>query len=102
MVLKDEKQHIYNVCMATYGQVKFAMGSSHFYCATHPLWKGRSGILPSTDLETMILNDVPAHCSRKLYISMNHVENVVQLLTHVQTVDTRCTSRFSSTWNKAN
>ena len=39
--------------MPTYSQIKFSMGSYHLYHASHSLRKGRGGVSPSTDFETM-------------------------------------------------
>ena len=49
----------------------------------------------TTDLETMALHDVPNIHLRvvfRLCISINYTENVMELLKHVQTVDTRHSS----------
>ena len=68
MVLKDEQltaiQHVHNgnnvlvwLHAAVHAAVKFCMGSYHLYRASRPLRKGRSGISPSTDFETMASHD---------------------------------------------
>ena len=65
-------------CMATYGQVKFAMGSYQSYRASNLLWKVRSGISLSTDLETMALHDVAACCSRIIFESLRAFIRIVR------------------------
>ena len=73
------------------------MGAYHLYHASHSLRKGRGGVSPSTDFETMacmvlesyiLPNSCPCYFSY-IIISMNYTE---ELLAHAQTVDTR---RFS-------
>ena len=90
--------------MATYGQVKFAMGSYGLYRIVPHIHFGKAdGVSPSTDLDTMALHvryvHVAANCSRinclcyfSLRVSMNYTENPAELLVHAQTVNTRCSS----------
>ena len=66
MVLKDDQltaiQHVHNgknvfVWLHTYDQVDSCMRSYYLYHALRPLLKGRSGVSPSTDFETMASHD---------------------------------------------
>ena len=71
-----------------YGDLPFV------YRTSSPLRKGRSGVLPSPYLETMAPHDAAVVYFLSYVISayVSHMENVTELLTHVQTVDTRCSS----------
>ena len=57
-------QHVHKrfVWLATYGQVEFTRLAMSYclYRASRPLRKGRSGVLTSTDFETMASHDVGA------------------------------------------
>ena len=96
--------------MATHGLVKFISGLlpfvSCFASTSERLKRPQSG----TDFETMVPHVAAVVyfteyfvqvISASLRISMNYTENVTELLEHVRTVDTRCSSpQLPSAWER--
>ena len=68
------------------GRIYLAMGSYCLYRASHPLRKGRSGVLMSSRLRTMASHDVGAVYFTEylsvLFQLINYTENVTELLAH--------------------